>query len=109
MAITQKTAVVAKETTPETFRRFIGKSWVNVLRNASSKYNGKKYLTITKDKGIKITIDTGQEIVEWGDDDNMNMLLWPNDMRPGRRDAQFRLSIVSSEVKKQSLPDVEPF
>lgn len=76
-------AAVVKKEYPETLREFIGKAWVNVVKNGSMK--GVEFLNITLDRDIsEVVLAQGIQIQ-----------LWPNIKREGKNDADFRLSIVT--------------
>lgn len=101
MAIINKIAVqeTVKAAKPQTVRQFIGKGWVNLINKPGNKYNGVKYVNITLDNTIgDITIKNGEKLI-----------LFPNKKRAGKKDADFRLSVVSNETSNPDALDVEPF
>lgn len=100
MAIINKVAVKeAVKTQPQTLRQFIGKGWINLINKPGNKYNGFKYVNVTLDDSIgDITIKKGEKLI-----------LFPNKKRVGKKDADFRLSVVSNEVNNQDLPNSDPF
>lgn len=71
---------------PNSKRTFIGRAWINeVKKEGASK--GVKFLNVTRDKGFEdITLKASD-----------SLQLWPNPKREGKRDADFRLSVVSAE------------
>lgn len=101
MAIINKVAITetAKAAKPQTARQFIGKGWVNLINKPGNKYNGVKYVNITLDNTIgDITIRNGEKLI-----------LFPNKKRAGKKDADFRLSVVSNEADNQDLSNIDPF
>lgn len=69
-------------------RQFIGKAWINRVEKPGSRYNGTKYLVMTIDNKFK-SITIGQD---------EKMIAWPNAKRQGKKDADFRVSIVSGNA-----------
>lgn len=67
--------------------QFVGKAWVNVIDRESSKNVGKEYINIQLDRDIaEVTLKQGGRL-----------LLWPNNKREGKQDADYRLSIQASQ------------
>lgn len=126
MAIITQSAVQTTNspvtTAKKTYRRFIGKSWINIINKTDSKYNGVKYLTLTKDKNVKISFDIPvykkdingketKEILSYEHvemDQNDQMQLFPNKKRNGRKDPDFRLSFVSNIQESSDIAKPEP-
>lgn len=100
MAIINKVAVKeAVKTQSQTNRQFIGKGWVNTINKPGSQYDKVRYLNITLDETIgDITIKKGEKLI-----------LFPNKQRPGKKDAAYRLSVVSNIEPVSQQSDVEPF
>lgn len=70
----------------ETSREFVGKGWVNTVNKPQSKAHGQQFINITLDKDVsEISIKAGERLQ-----------LWPNDKREGKNDADYRVSIVST-------------
>ena len=61
-------------------REFIGRAWLNETRN------GKSFINIKLDRDIK-TVSLAP---------SMRIELWPNTKREGKKDADYRLSIVDN-------------
>jgi len=61
---------------------FIGKAWINHV--SSGKNKGVEY--------INLTLDDNLDSVELKRD--YTLLLWPNNRRPGKNDAHFRVSVL---------------
>jgi len=78
-------AILKKAEAPETSRQFIGRAWVNeVQKEGPSK--GVKFLNIQIDNALEeVTIKQSDRLQ-----------LWPNSKREGKKDADFRLSVVSA-------------
>ncbi len=90
---------MANATTQKSSRQFIGKAWINKVEKPGSRYNGVKYLVMTLDNKFK-SITIGQD---------EKMIAWPNAKRQGKKDADFRLSIVSAGMNNQNMLEEEPF
>lgn len=66
-------------------RVFIGKLWINKVKNGNSEFNGKTYLSGSLDNDfIKLEIMAGDTIQ-----------IWPNNKRDGKKDADLRISIIT--------------
>lgn len=99
MAIINKVAAQNTTVKPQANRQFIGKGWVNLINKPGNKYNGVKYVNITLDNTIgDITIKNGEKLI-----------LFPNKKRAGKKDADFRLSVISDEANNRNALDTEPF
>ena len=73
-----------------TEREFIGRAWINVVKNEESKYVGTEFINVTLDKDVnKVVINAGDKLQ-----------LWPNNKREGKKDADFRVSIV--QIKSEA-------
>lgn len=79
----QRNASVQKRT-----REFIGKAWMNTVNKVGSPNNGLQYVNVTLDRDI--------ESVSF--DQSSRLLLWPNKKREGKKDADFRVSLVSASA-----------
>lgn len=79
-----------RNTKQATEREFIGRAWINTVQADGSKYKGTEF--------INITLDRDREGVVFKKTDQLQ--LWPNSKREGKKDADFRVSII--------MPVVEP-
>ena len=73
-------ANVSTETTktfPKMDRTFIGRAWVNNTKD------GKVYINFKLDKGVKANLD-----------ESCSIQLWPNTKREGKKDADYRASVL---------------
>jgi uncharacterized protein (DUF736 family) len=75
---------------PEKTKTFIGKAWVNTVAKQDSKYFGVKFLSIRLDNKLF----EGANAIELVKGDELQ--LWPNTKRDGKKDADFRLSVIST-------------
>lgn len=65
-------------------REFVGKAWMNKVDKVGSPNNGVEYVNVTLDRDIEtVTMSQGDKL-----------LLWPNKKRDGKKDADFRVSLV---------------
>lgn len=68
-------------------REFAGKGWINTVNKAGSKVDGVKFINVSLDRGIEsLTLKAGDRIQ-----------LWPNVQREGKKDADYRMSILFVE------------
>lgn len=65
-------------TVPKAKRHFIGRAWVNTARS------DEKFINAKLDRGVKL-----QQV-----DETCVFQLWKNTKRPGKKDADYRLSIL---------------
>ena len=65
-------------------RDFIGKAWLNKV--LKGEHEGTEYINLTLDNNIQeVTIEKGNRL-----------LLWPNEKREGKQDADFRVSLLQT-------------
>jgi len=69
----------------DTKREFVGKAWINVTK--SGEHEGVEYIKLVLDRGKKIEMNSDTE----------SMLLWPNNKREGKKDADYRVSLVENQ------------
>lgn len=77
-------ANITKVASVEVTREFIGRAWVNTVNKEGSALNGVQFMNVQLDNNIK-------EIVLKPTD---KLQLWPNQQRSGKRDADYRLSLI---------------
>lgn len=65
-------------TAPKAKRHFIGRAWVNTART------GKQFINVKLDRSVQL-----QQV-----DETCTLQLWENMKRPGKKDADYRLSIL---------------
>jgi len=65
-------------------REFIGKAWLNKVLKGD--HEGTEYINLTLDNNIQ------EVVIEKGN----RLLLWPNEKREGKQDADFRVSLVQT-------------
>lgn len=79
MTVTRNAEAAAKSA-----REFIGKAWVNEV--TTGKCAGMKFIQMTLDRDIeKVELTKGQRVQ-----------LWPNNKRPDKNDADYRVSVVAA-------------
>jgi uncharacterized protein (DUF736 family) len=79
-------ANITKVEAVPTKREFIGRAWINTVAKEGA-LKGTQFMNVQIDNGIKeITLKPTDRLQ-----------LWPNQQRSGKRDADYRLSIVSEE------------
>jgi len=80
-------ANITKVAPTEVKREFIGRAWINIVKKEGA-LKGVEFMNVQIDNNIK-------EIVLKPTD---KLQLWPNQQRSGKRDADYRLSIVTEET-----------
>ena len=76
------------KTEQATTREFIGRAWKNVVKNEESKYVGVEFINVVLDNA------TEQLVMNHGS----KLQLWPNKKREGKKDADYRVSLIEPEV-----------
>ena len=76
-------AVNSTPARPATKRSFIGRAWINEAKGGANK--GTKFISVVFDRGVSGTIDLAN---------GSNLMLWPNNKREGKRDADYRVSVL---------------
>lgn len=117
MGVSTKTTVAVAGTAKEpegtvktyktVYKNFIGKAWGNVINKPTSKHIGKTFYNIKIDKGVKITVEKGNDIViyEGGVDNDLSFVLFPNEKRQANKagkpvkDGDMRLSIIQTVLE----------
>ena len=74
---------------PAMNRSFIGRAWKNVAKGGANK--GTEFISVLFDRGVTGTIDLGN---------GSNLMLWPNNKREGKRDADYRVSVLEPTATK---------
>lgn len=74
---------IQNESKPAEKRTFIGSAWINTAKSGANK--GTQFINVMFDRTAKGTIDVG---------DGSHLMLWPNNKREGRRDADYRVSVL---------------
>jgi len=80
-------SVIRTQTAEAVKREFAGKGWINTVNKEGSKVDGVKFINVTLDRSIdSLTLKAGDRIQ-----------LWPNVQREGKKDADYRMSILFVE------------
>ena len=83
MSIKRAEGAEAPKEQVKTKSEFIGKAWKNMAQKGEHK--GTEYLKMTIDRDIEsVSIEKGE-----------TLLLWPNNKREGKQDADYRVSLIS--------------
>lgn len=74
-----------QNTQPKMKRDFIGRGWINTVKQGPRA--GLNFIQVKFDRGVEIDKLTPDCMLQ----------LWPNEKREGKRDADYRLSILTPE------------
>ena len=75
---------------PTTRREFVGKVWLNEVKNG--KHKGKKFFNVRIDQAVSELVLTPESKIQ----------MWPNIKREGKQDPDFRMSIILPEEEKEN-------
>ena len=79
-----------------TTREFVGRAWKNTVKNDESEYHGVKFINVVLDHDYE-SLTMKQE---------SKLQLWPNKKREGKKDADYRVSLIEPEITNAtSSPD----
>jgi uncharacterized protein (DUF736 family) len=79
---------ITKNENAVTKREFIGRAWINKVKK-EGKNHGVEFISVRLDQAYEtIQLDKGDRL-----------LLWPNNKREGKQDADYRVSVVSDEAQ----------